>query len=243
MTEVLPSQVVSAIETMFGPMQGDLHHERIRPHHQVEVRALLDLLAEVPRNLITLPFVEHLEFTRCRAVLSEAAARWNFGDIRPARDVGGRDPVERIRRLMSICSDELPPKEPILTFIAEDDVRIAIEDQIQAAWTDFSAREWIGATVLAGAALEAILYWAVKGQIERADTSNLIQLIEAARRRSLISEETKQQAKLAKDARNLIHPGRADRSGNRCTRATALTALAAVYRVSDDLERFGASQL
>ena len=237
MAEVVPSQVVSAIESMFGPMQGDLHQNRIKHVHQVQVRSLLELIGDVPKNLIALPFTDYLELTRCRAGLSAAIARWSLGDTTPAFDVMGKDPVERIRRLMSLCSDELPPRETILTFISEDDTRISIEDQIRAAWIDFSANEWMGATVFAGAALEGILHWALKGRVDDVNGIRLARMIEEARRLGLIGEEAKQQAKLAKDARNLIHPGRTDRSGGSCTRATALMALAAVYRVSDDLHR------
>ena len=46
-------------------------------------------------------------------------------------------------------------------------------------------------------------------------------------------------AGLAKDARNLIHPGKAMRSGEACNKTTALTALTAVYRVIDELKETG----
>jgi hypothetical protein len=184
-----------------------------------------------------LPFEDFIELTRCRAVLSSSVAKWALGDLTAAHPVMGKDPVERIRRLMSKCGDELPPREPILEFICDDDLRTGIEDQIRAAWTDFEANEWIGATVMAGAALEAILYWALKQRIDKANEATLNQLIESARNAKLISQETKLQAGLAKDARNLIHPGKSDQISAKCIRATALTAFAAVYRVSDDLRR------
>jgi hypothetical protein len=51
----------------------------------------------------------------------------------------------------------------------------------------------------------------------------------------VIDEASERQAGLAKDARNLIHPGKALRSGEACNKTTALTALTAVYRVIDGL--------
>jgi hypothetical protein len=114
------------------------------------------------RGLVDLASRDNLELLRCRGALASALARWNSGDHAPARDVGGRDPVERIRQLMIQCQDELPPAEPELPFISEPDVRLGIEDRIHAAWTDFNAREWMGATVIAGAALEALLLWALR---------------------------------------------------------------------------------
>jgi hypothetical protein len=61
-------------------------------------------------------------------------------------------------------------------------------------------------------------------------------LIAEAEKLNLITLEGKRQADLARDARNLIHPGKATRSGAACSKATALMALAAVYKVADDLK-------
>ena len=162
MPRVLPSQVVVAVDSLFGPIRNELDGRAVTHAHRAEVHALLALLDEVPRELIGLLSVDYLEFTRCCAVLATSLVRWNLGDMTPARDVGGKDAVERIRRLMRQCHDELPPAEPELPFISDTDIRLGIEDRIHAAWTDFSAREWMGATVFAGAALEALLLWALK---------------------------------------------------------------------------------
>src|SRR5947208_12675174 len=43
------------------------------------------------------------------------------------------------------------------------------------------------------------------------------------------------QADLTRDFRNLVHPGRAIRIGQKCNRATALSALAGIERVVNDL--------
>jgi hypothetical protein len=63
----------------------------------------------------------------------------------------------------------------------------------------------------------------------------LIELIEVALHLDLVTPETATQARLGKDFRNLIHPGRAARLGQKCDRATALFALAAVEHVVRDL--------
>jgi hypothetical protein len=98
--------------------------------------------------------------------------RWTFGDTLPSPAIGGKDPVERIRRLLQKCPDELPPPAPELPFIDDDDLRSGIEDRIRAAWTDFKAQEWMGATVLAGAALEALLLWKLKQSEVKSDKSS-----------------------------------------------------------------------
>lgn len=243
MPKILPSQLVEAIDNLFGVNRNELDGGMVTHVYRAEVHALLALLDEVPRELIDLRSVEYLEFTRCRAVLATSLVHWNLADITPARDVGGKDPVERIRRLMKQCHDELPPAEPELPFISDADIRLGIEDRIRAAWTDFNAQEWMGATVFAGAALEALLLWGLK-RVKPAETPkrpldelHLDDLIHLAAKHQLIDEASEKQAALAKDARNLIHPGKALRSGEACNRTTALTALTAVYRVIDDLKR------
>ena len=120
--------------------------------------------------------------------------------------------------------------------------------------------EWKGATVLAGSAMEALLLWAIEeherkapGSISTAATALVItgalsqkldnnperwvltELIEMARHFTLIKDDTARQARLCKDFRNLIHPGRAKRLGQVCDRGTALSALAAVELVVRDL--------
>jgi hypothetical protein len=240
--KVLPSEVVEAIDSLFGPSRNELDGRMVTHAYRAEVHALLALLDEVPGELIDLRSVEYLEFSRCRAVLATTLVRWNYGEIAPAKDVGGKDPVERIRRLMKQCHDELPPAEPELPFISDVDIRFGIEDRIQAAWTDFNVREWMGSTVFASAALEALLLWALKRVklSERPsrplDELHLADLIRLAVKHEVINEACAIQAGLAKDARNLIHPGRALRSGDACSKTTALTALTAVYRAIDELK-------
>ena len=154
----------------------------------------MTLLDEVPTELVDLNSVDYLEYTRCRAVLATALPRWNFGDTLPATNVGGKDAVERIRRLMALCHDQLPPPEPELPFITDDNIRFGIEERIHAAWTDFHAREWMGATVLAGAALEALLLWAVKQRHlaepprKPLDNLHLAELIDVAARNGVIDD-------------------------------------------------------
>ena len=184
----------------------------------------------LPPELIDINAQDYLEFSQCWAVLATKLPAWNLGDIAPANSVGGKDVIKCIRRLMLKCRDQLPPPEPELPFILEDDVRLGIEDRIQTAWTDFNAREWMGATILAGHLIEALLLWAVKKKGGGApfkkspDELHLHDLITEAIKRGLISAECRKLADLAKDARNLIHPGKATCSGTVCSKATALMA-------------------
>ena len=147
-----------------------------------------------------------------------------------------------------------------LTFIQDTAFRDSIRLDISAANRDLGQGEWKGATVLAGAAVEALLLWAVQeheqcnpGSIATASAAlvaaatlqqppngnpvrrDLHEYVEVARRLQIIEEETAIQVRQAPSFRNLIRPGRAARLGQKCDRGTALSALAAVEFVVRDL--------
>jgi hypothetical protein len=166
-------------------------------------------------------------------------------------------PIVLLRRTLAKCPDEVPsPGTTELVFIVDTELRESIRRDISAANQDMVNAEWKGATVLAGSATEALLLWGMKqkaepiaaavtalvaaGTLPQKPRSNperwsFIELIEVALHLALITPETATQARLGKDFRNLIHPGRAARLGQVCDRATALSALAAVEHVVRDL--------
>jgi hypothetical protein len=64
---------------------------------------------------------------------------------------------------------------------------------------------------------------------------DLFEYIEVAASLNIIRDETAIQTRLAKDFRNLIHPGRANRLAQKCDRATAYGAITGVLLVVRDL--------
>jgi hypothetical protein len=246
MPSVSPRQIIEAINVMFGPPVNEL--EPVRHYKQSEVRTLLGLLDQLPSAMITLPFYKYLEFERARAALATILPRWNVGDTTLGPGVGGKNPVAILAHLLAECANELPPPEPEFPFISDEDTRLGIEDRTRAAWIDFNAREWLGATTSAAVALEAVLLWEIKrlrnSAIEDAskkpeknpDNMVLADLIEEACNQGAISDGAAKQAHLARDARNLIHPGKVARSGTACDKATALAAFAGLYRVASELK-------
>jgi hypothetical protein len=65
--------------------------------------------------------------------------------------------------------------------------------------------------------------------------TRLVDLINAAANAQLIAPETATIAHAARDARNLVHPGKVAETGASCSKASSLTALAGLYRVIEDL--------
>jgi hypothetical protein len=237
----VPSQVVAAIDSLFGPSRNELNIEMTRFPHRDNVRTLLSLLGQVPDELITVPFADYTEYLQCQSSLTSALSLWDVGDQdRPVRNASGKDPVERIRRILAVCPDENPPPYPDLAFISDNAARASVQQDIRAAWIDFRSEEWKGATVFAATAVEALLFWALKRcadvqRPEQLDKQHLREYIDQAEHLGVIAKATADQARLATDARNLIHAGKMAKTGLTCTKATALTSLAALEAVLDHL--------
>jgi ribosomal protein L30E len=136
--------------------------------------------------------------------------------------------------------------------------RQSLRIDISNATRALANAEWKAATVLAGSVVEALLLWALlqrptdipkaiaallkKGTLGKDPGTNLESeswvlhvYIEVAAELNVIKTDTATQARLAKNFRNLIHPGRTLRLGQVCNRGTALSALAAVEHVVGDL--------
>ncbi|GAA09697.1 hypothetical protein ATPR_2701 [Acetobacter tropicalis NBRC 101654] len=134
-----------------------------------------------------------------------------------------------------------------LAFIEDVELRNSIRLDISAATNALHNGEWKAATVLAGSASEALLLWAIKGSPDLSTLEenpkgpperwDLADYITVATSLKLIKDNTEKLTQIAKDFRNLIHPGRAQRLAQVCDRATALTALAAVESIASDLSK------
>jgi hypothetical protein len=157
------------------------------------------------------------------------------------------------------CPESSPaPGTSELNFITDTDLRTNLRNDIGAINRALANGEWKAATVLAGSAAEALLLWALRQRPPAAITSaiiaartsgnmtanpdpndldrwNLHECIEVSAELGIIKPNTAKQTRLAKDFRNFIHPGVAQRLGEKCDRATALSAVAGMEHVVRDL--------
>ncbi len=174
---------------------------------------------------------------------------------------GNLNPITIIRNSLSKCPDEgILKSTSDLTFIADQKLRDNLRTDISSSNQSFQNGEWKAATVLAGATIEALLLYVLqsvqksepskiaasisslvsKGTLNNSPGNNLDNwslhpLIEVAADISLIREETANQSRIARDFRNLIHPGVSVRKDLLCNRATALSALAGLEHTINDL--------
>jgi hypothetical protein len=261
MPRIVPSQAVQLIDNFFSRAQT--HESFLVPFADTaRLAAVLSFIEQIPPELLTLTGKDLSNYAAALAMAKRVQQVWSTrAENVTLEDFGGVSPIVLLRRALANCPDEAPaPETTELAFIKDFDLRESIRLDISAANQDMVNGGWKGATVLAGSATEALLLWAVKevdqqenGAVTGAISSlvasrtlsqkpdsdperwNLIELIEVALQVKLISPRTAAQARLGKDFRNLIHPGRALRLGEVCDRATALSALAAVEHVVRDL--------
>ena len=156
-----------------------------------------------------------------------AVARWlgPRGGDEPPRSINGKSPLFLVRKIIAACPDARPsPSTAELTFISDADLRDSIRIDISTATSSFNNGEWKGATVMAGSTAEALLLWSIQQKlwpiVLRAMRSlsnkpkgtpegwGLANYIDVAERLKIIKVDTATQARLAKNFRNLIHPGR-----------------------------------
>ena len=208
--------------------------------------------------------IQSLELIRLgvsKARSQDTQAEFNYGWVKLPPPAPGRpSAVGVIRAALASCPDEITPLgSQELTFIRELDVRSGLLRDLATTRSASLHEEWKAATVMAGSLLEALLLWAInqspqpdiqaacsravsKGVLNKPPTADplrwdLHEFIEIAAELSLIEVDSTAQARLAKDFRNLIHPGRALRKDRDCDRGSALAANAAVEFVARDLQR------
>ena len=173
-------------------------------------------------------------------------------------DGGGKPTqVQIIRDALAACPDEVPPRHnQELLFINPPSFRNSLLVDLTATRSSLTNGEWKAATVLAGSLAETLLLWAIQqdasriqsacsaalaaGKLQKRPSTDplgwgLHQFVEVAEQLDLIQAATASQTRLAKDFRNLIHPGLEIRTQQSCDRGTALATNAAVELILRDL--------
>lgn len=260
MPRTLPSQVVKSIEQLFPHwVKPEGRNTLVSGTSEMtfKFQAVIDLVEKIPPELITLNDEEYAIFSA-----SVSAIRWNVNHpthrdghgfviiAHVIREFGNANPIALIFDMLRKCPDEFPSANTNeLEFIEDTDLRHNLRNDMSAINRTLVNSEWKAATVLAGSILEALLLWklakdrpkamatkyAAQKKLKSLEDWHLLDYIETAAELDLLGDRTANQARLAKDFRNLIHPGRSVRLGESCNRGTALGAVAAVELVIEDI--------
>jgi hypothetical protein len=178
--------------------------------------------------------------------------------------LNNRHPLEVVRTILSGCPDQGPAAHiPDLAFLGQADLATVLRQDMTTADSALANGEFKAAAVMAGSVVESFLLWAVQRQgwgapqwqaahaawmlrrqaegkplrgfnadVLRWDLEDLIGI---ARELPAIAGDVAAAAYVAKDYRNLIHPGRAQRTQQTPTRGTAMSAVGAMHLVGEDL--------
>jgi len=246
MTRVVPSQIIALINEnrkIFRTQNPHVSHKSV-----AGLTAIARLIDNLPSELLTISGTDYSDLICGVEAIRNSVAFWQHkggGEI-GITDIRGKNILTILEDALKKCPDQIPsPMTTELVFIKDDGLRNSIRLDISAATNALHNGEWKAATVLAGSAAVALLLWAIKeppgyttleqrpkGPPERWDFADYITVATSL---ELIKPNTEKLSNIAKNFRNLIHPGRALRLAEVCDRATALTALAAVESIARDL--------
>lgn len=259
--KIMPSVIVEAIDAMFAhTREGTKNPYATLNHgHAQQLRAVSDLIRSVPDEMIRLPGRQLATLTRATSMIEAALSLWSSGNghSHSTQDIDGKDPVTVIREILVACPDEYPSTvADEIAFVDDPQLRRSLAQDVAEANRALDNAYWKSATVMAGAAIEGLLHWRLKqdevsakaAAAEAVVTGRLTEkppgaidrwalgaFIAAAAQMGIITPLTVKAAELAQDFRNLIHPGRAARFAQECNRSTALSAVAALERVIQEL--------
>lgn len=260
MPRIVPSQVVAFINSISLGQADQIHMNSIGSYR---LSAVLQLVEQVPDELLTMDNEVYSSFILAKELIKDILSTWKSNrtantQLREFRFLRLNNPLTQIRDGLVKCPDESPaPSTSELKFIVDADLRMNLRNDIGAVTRALSNGEWKAATVLAGSAIEALLLWSL-GQRPTADIAqataallasgeftrqpdpnlerwDLHEFTEVAANLSIIEKDTHTETRLAREFRNLIHPGRAQRLGQTCDRGTALASVAALDHVVRDL--------
>lgn len=247
--ECVPSDVVAYIETYFPDTKIICKNT-----HATTLSTLLEIIDRIPQNLIRFYGEDRISFLICIERIRVVLALWARGSH--SHSVSTIPPkkqyiIDQLLNLFGRLPDETTTqKNEKLAFITDNELRKSILLDLDTAESSINNNKFKSGTVFSGVVIEAILLYDLqkvpeetlkKNYEDKFKKKSLLQLdlndyIEMSIGEDRISDESKELAIMAKNFRNLIHPGREKRLEQRCTKSTALASLAAAERIIEDLE-------
>lgn len=256
MARIPPSEAVKVIDRLFPFATDPTAHPALGPRDAQKLAGILAVIDGIPAELLMIDSASLATFTEARATIrtfiNESQAQGSH--VNPL--TGSH--VRALRQVLEQCPDHaVPATVATLSFIRDQELRDGLRTDIASVETSIREADWKPATVVAGSVIEALLLWGLQQQsaatvadqvtaLVTAGTMSkprdpalehwdLHRYIEVAAALKVIKGDTAAQLRIAKDFRNLIHPGRAIRLAQKCDRGTALAAAAGLEFVIRDL--------
>ena len=261
MPKVFPSQVMQFLEQSYGPVvrQSSAQIGVLDSGNASTFLAIINLIDQMPQELVTLDAIDYNAFIACYGTLKYWSDNWIArGAVGGVESVRGyqKHILPLLWECLSKCKDEAASEDVVsMNFIQDLEFKNQLRVDISSCFEAERNGEWKAATVVGGSVCEALLLYSLnnievdvitecfektfpdkKHQSKKPDEWYLNQYAKVALNLKIISQSTYSQVELVKDFRNLIHPGRSSRLGEKCNRGTALAALAAIELVVGDLD-------
>jgi hypothetical protein len=110
MTRIMPSQLVQTIDDLFPHAAKNTPGATLQVGHSSQLLGILNLLNDVPDELIILPPADYSELVLAKSTIEDHLAHWRTrGNVGDMANEKGVDAVTVIRRSLAKCLDEYPP--------------------------------------------------------------------------------------------------------------------------------------
>jgi hypothetical protein len=131
-------------------------------------------------------------------------------------------------------------------FITDEDLRSVLRSDYREMVSCASVKAWKAVQVLAGSIIEAVLvdYLVGTAETKRPDPlgMGLADLISAGKKAGILTKKSSELSGALKEYRNLIHPGRSQRLGERADQEGAVVAQALVRLIAAEVAKKQASE-
>jgi hypothetical protein len=227
--------------------------------HVAIAAAIVNMLDQIPEELLPSDATRYTELLAASSALRAAIGMWQtHGSTYTVNNFAyGYSPIFLVRRALEGLSDSVVAFNTAeLAFLADEPLTVTLRSDMSTAVSALRNGEWKAATVMAGSVIEALLLWAItrheqpqrKQAMARAVTQGLMKArhdvpdrwhladyVEVAGELGCIGDDTRTSTRLTKEYRNLIHAGRAQRTGETCNLGTAHIAVGSMDHVVRDL--------
>jgi hypothetical protein len=256
MAHLLPSDAVKTIDRILPFAADPSANSTLDFSYAAKLASILALIDSIPDGLLPLNSEQLARFIEARTTISTFVETSQVQGVHTKVLAGSH--VKTLREVLTQCPDHaVPATVATLAFIQPQELRDGLRADIASVEASLREADWKPATVMAGSVIEALLLWAlqrlppqtVAGQLGALVSSGTVSkprdpaleywdlhhYIEVAAALDVIKAGTAAQLRIAKDFRNLIHPGRALRLAQKPDRGATLAAAAGLEFVIRDL--------
>jgi len=261
MARVAPSDIVKFIEKALPAVNVSIELKKpFRANQPGLIQSVAALLRELDDAVLPKQSEDYVKFIAAREVITSAARKSESGIAAVLDKLTGyeeQNPIGIVYELLTHCPDDAIPKSTAdLSFITDAAYKGMLRNELVSIESFLNTRQWKAAMVIGGSLIEALLWFVLDSQRQRAVNSfqklkqqgdiggnipndlnrwNLKEYVKVAFDLDLLRDRTRDLALLAGEYRNLIHAGKAVREQAECTRGAAFGVFGAVSEIIQDL--------